>query len=99
MSSSASPPQTILSPSGPRRSRFSHVLGQNVGLVLVVVLLVACIIAYCLLYVVTQHRLPGGFELTSTLNNTMPLAFAAIAQSLVVLTRGIDLSVGGVIDL
>jgi ribose transport system permease protein len=74
-------------------------LVQNVGLGLVVALLIACIILYCVLYLVTQHRLPGGFELTSTLNNTMPLAFAGIAQSLVVLTRGIDLSVGGVIDL
>lgn len=99
MSSSGLPPQTILAPSGPRRSRLSHMLAQNVGLVLVIALLVACVIVYCLLYVITQHRFPGGFELTSTLNNTMPLAFAAIAQSLVVLTRGIDLSVGGVIDL
>ncbi|GAB0113946.1 ABC transporter permease [Acidisoma sp. C75] len=99
MPPSASPPQTILAPSGPRRSRLSHVVGQNVGLVLVITLLAACVIAYCLLYVITQHRFPGNFELTSTLNNTMPLAFAAIAQSLVVLTRGIDLSVGGVIDL
>ena len=99
MSSSQSPPETVLAASGPRRSRFSHMLVQNVGLGLVVALLIACIILYCVLYLVTQHRLPGGFELTSTLNNTMPLAFAGIAQSLVVLTRGIDLSVGGVIDL
>lgn len=99
MSSSHSPPETVLVASGPRRSRFSHMLVQNVGLALVVALLIACIILYCGLYLVTQHRLPGGFELTSTINNTMPLAFAGIAQSLVVLTRGVDLSVGGVIDL
>ncbi|MBW4023256.1 MAG: ABC transporter permease [Proteobacteria bacterium] len=85
--------------SGARRSRTSHALVQNVGLVLVIGLLAACIIGYCVLFVVTQHRFPGGFELTSTLDNTMPLAFAALAQTLVVLTRGIDLSVGGVIDL
>jgi ribose transport system permease protein len=94
-----SAPQTVLLPSGARRSRASHALVQNVGLVLVVGLLAACVIGYCTLFVVTQHRFPGGFELTSTLDNTMPLAFAALAQTLVVLTRGIDLSVGGVIDL
>lgn len=46
-----------------------------------------------------QGRLPGNFEITSTVNNTMPLALAAVGQTMVVLTRGIDLSVGGVIDL
>jgi ribose transport system permease protein len=92
-------PQTVLMPSGARRSRASHALVQNVGLVLVIGLLVACIVGYCALFVIAQHRFPGGFELTSTLDNTMPLAFAALAQTLVVLTRGIDLSVGGVIDL
>jgi ribose transport system permease protein len=86
-------------PSGTRRSRISHALVQNVGLVLVIMLLSACIIGYCTIYYVAQHKFPGGFELTSTLDNTMPLAFAALAQTLVVLTRGIDLSVGGVIDL
>ena len=40
-----------------------------------------------------------NFELTSTVNNTMPLVLAGVAQTFVVLTRGIDLSVGGVIDL
>jgi ribose transport system permease protein len=94
-----SAPQTVLMPSGARRSRASHALVQNVGLVLVIGLLAACIIGYCALFVIRQHRFPGGFELTSTLDNTMPLAFAALAQTLVVLTRGIDLSVGGVIDL
>lgn len=99
MSLTPSSTETILAASRPRRSRLSHALAQNVGLALVIALLVACIILYCVLYIVTQHRLPGGFELTSTLNNTMPLAFAALAQTLVVLTRGIDLSVGGVVDL
>jgi ribose transport system permease protein len=93
------PEQTVLMPSGVRRGRMSHALVQNVGLVLVISLLSACIIGYCVIYYIAQHRFPGGFELTSTLDNTMPLAFAALAQTFVVLTRGIDLSVGGVIDL
>lgn len=62
-------------------------------------MLVAALLIYVGLYYATQQRLPGGFELTSTVNNTMPLAFAGLAQTLVVLTRGIDLSVGGVVDL
>jgi ribose transport system permease protein len=93
------PEQMVLLPSSQRRSRLSHALVQNVGLVLVIGLLGACIIGYCAIFYAAQHHFPGGFELTSTLDNTMPLAFAALAQTLVVLTRGIDLSVGGVIDL
>ncbi len=62
-------------------------------------MLAAAIIIYCVFYGISQHRLPGGFEITSTVNNTLPLVLAAVAQTLVVLTRGIDLSVGGIIDL
>jgi hypothetical protein len=57
-----------------RRSRASHAFSQNVGLVLVVDLFAPCIIGYCVLFVIAQHRFPGRFELTSTLGNTMPLA-------------------------
>src|SRR4051794_12551283 len=74
-------------------------LEQNVGLVLAVVLLVASILVYCTIYYAAQARLPGSFEVTTTVNNTMPLAFAGVAQAFVVLTGGIDLSIGGVIDL
>ena len=84
---------------GPRRAPWAHALVQNVGLALAVVMLVAAIVIYCVFYEISQNRLPGGFEITSTVNNTMPLVLAGIAQTLVVLTRGIDLSVGGVIDL
>ncbi len=56
-------------------------------------------LAYCGVFYAQQQRLPGGFEVTSTVNNTMPLVLAGMAQTLVVLTRGIDLSVGGIIDL
>ena len=62
-------------------------------------MLTSSVLLYIGIYVAAQARLPGGFELTSTVNSTMPLVLAAIAQTLVVLTRGIDLSVGGVIDL
>ncbi len=62
-------------------------------------MLLASLALYCGIYYRAQGMLPGDFELTTTVNNTMPLVLAAIAQTLVVLTRGIDLSVGGVIDL
>ena len=40
-------------------------------------------------------RLPGDFELTSTVDNALPLVFAGLGQAIVVLTGGLDLSVGG----
>ncbi|HUZ65993.1 MAG TPA: ABC transporter permease [Acetobacteraceae bacterium] len=82
-----------------RRSPTFHRLTQNAPLLLSAAMLLAAVVLYCVIYVASQHRLPGGFELTSTVNNTMPLAMAAVGQSLVVLTRGIDLSVGGIIDM
>jgi ribose transport system permease protein len=82
-----------------RRSRGSHALGQNIGLILAAAMLVGSLALYGGIYYSAQGLLPGGFELTTTVNNTMPLVLAAVAQTLVVLTKGIDLSVGGVIDL
>ncbi|HUB15916.1 MAG TPA: ABC transporter permease [Acetobacteraceae bacterium] len=82
-----------------RRPRAAHLLGQNAGLILAAVILLLCIVGFAAMFWVQQDRLPGNFEITSTVNNTMPLAVAAIGQSIVVLTRGIDLSVGGVVDL
>ncbi len=99
------PPDAFPTPGAPlaapvrRRPRWAHGLGQNVGLLLAVAMLCASIAAYCAVYYAGQGDFPGGFELTTTVNNTMPLALAAVAQTLVVLTRGIDLSVGGIIDL
>lgn len=82
-----------------RRPVLAHVIGQNIGLILAVAILSMSIVIFAAMFVVQQDRLPGSFEITSTVNNTMPLALAAIGQTIVVLTRGIDLSVGGVIDL
>ncbi len=81
------------------RPRWAHALTQNAGLVLAAAMLLSSIVIYCVIYYATQQRFPGGFELTSTVDNTMPLVMAGVAQTLVVLTRGIDLSVGGVVDL
>jgi ribose transport system permease protein len=82
-----------------RRPRWKHRLTQDAGTWLAVTMLAASLALYVGIYHAAQQRFPGGFELTSAVNSTMPLAFAAIAQTLVVLTRGIDLSVGGVIDV
>ncbi|HUA77165.1 MAG TPA: ABC transporter permease, partial [Acetobacteraceae bacterium] len=82
-----------------RRPRAAHIIGQNIGLVLAAAILLLSIIVFVAMFLIQQHRLPGNFEITSTVDNTMPLALAAIGQTIVVLTRGIDLSVGGVVDL
>jgi ribose transport system permease protein len=82
-----------------RKTAWIRIVEQNAGLVLSAVLLAIAIVVYCAIYYAAQGRLPGDFELTTTVNNTMPLVFAGAAQAIVVITGGIDLSVGGVIDL
>jgi ribose transport system permease protein len=84
---------------GTRRPRAAHILAQNSGLILAAAILLLSIVVFIAMFAIEQGRLPGNFEITSTVNNTMPLALAAVGQTIVVLTRGIDLSVGGVIDL
>ncbi len=86
-------------PPSRRRPPWRHWLAREAGLALAAIILAASLLLYVVIYGIAQRRLPGSFELTSTVNSTMPLVLAGIAQTLVVLTRGIDLSVGGVIDL
>lgn len=83
----------------PRRSPATHFFRQNIGLVLAFVMLAAAIVLYGAVYWGQLRVLPGNFELTSTVDNTMPLIFSAMGQAIVVLTRGLDLSVGGIMDL
>ncbi|MGD0642665.1 MAG: ABC transporter permease [Roseiarcus sp.] len=84
---------------GRRPSRLAYFLGQNVGLVLALTMLAVAIVVYCAVYWWGQGGLPGNFEITSTVNNTMPLVLTAMGQAFVVIARGLDLSVGGVMDL
>ncbi len=94
------PPDATFSPLGTgRRPRWAHALQQNAGLVLAAAMLLASVLLYCGIFYARQGGLPGNFELTTTVDNTMPLVLAAMAQTVVVLTRGLDLSVGGVVDL
>ncbi|MGI5241122.1 ABC transporter permease [Dactylosporangium sp. CA-139066] len=55
--------------------------------------------AYLTVYTTSLGHLPTAFDYLSLLNTSLPLVFVAIGQSLVVLTGGIDLSVGGTVSL
>jgi ribose transport system permease protein len=55
--------------------------------------------AYLAFYMNNLGYLPTPFDYISLLNTALPLVFVAIGQTLVVLTGGIDLSVGGMISL
>ncbi len=90
------PAKTSRPPLGVRLNYYS---AQNVPLLLSIGILVAMIFIYLILFALRQHRLPGSFELSTTLNNSMSVGLAALGQSMVVLTGGIDLSVGGIIDV
>jgi ribose transport system permease protein len=82
-----------------RPTRLAYFVGQNPGLVLALAMLGLAIVIYCAVYWAEQQTLPGNFEITSTVNNTMPLVLAAVGQGFVVIARALDLSVGGVMDL
>ncbi|HEX2987412.1 MAG TPA: ABC transporter permease [Chloroflexota bacterium] len=72
---------------------------QNAPLLLALLILLATLALYGGLFFVAQGSIPGQFEVTQIINNSMPLAVAAVAQTIIVLTGGIDLSVGGMMDL
>src|SRR6476620_6901757 len=61
--------------------------------------LAATAAAYLFVYSSNLGHLPTSFDYLSILNTTLPLVFVAVGQSLVVLTGGIDLSVGGIVAL
>jgi ribose transport system permease protein len=84
---------------GKRRGRWSHFSAQNVPLLLAFLILVGTVVFYVVLFYASLGRFPGNFELTSTTDSAMPLVFAAVGQTIVFLCRGIDLSVGGMMDI
>jgi len=59
--------------------------------------LIATTAVYFVVYTSNLGHLPTSFDYLSILNTTLPLVFVAIGQSLVVITGGIDLSVGGIV--
>ena len=84
---------------GKRRGRWSHFSAQNVPLLLAFLILAGTVIFYVVLFYASLGRFPGNFELTSTTNSALPLVFATVGQTIVFLCRGIDLSVGGMMDI
>lgn len=76
-----------------------QVLAQNAPLAVAVVLLVAMLVVYVVLFMASISAFPGAYEAASITDHAVPLSLAAVGQSLVILTRGIDLSVGGMMDL
>jgi ribose transport system permease protein len=81
------------------RSRWQHNAIQSAPLILALLILAGTLGIYIVLFESELHRLPGNFEWTTLINNSLPLVFVAVGQTVVVLTRGLDLSVGGVIAL
>ena len=74
-----------------RASRFARRQGWTVG--------VAVLLVVLLLWRVSQLPDFGGFEIRTITAGTMPLAFLAMAQGVIVISGGIDLSVGAMMVL
>ena len=74
-------------------------LAQNMSLLLSFVILGGLTLLYIGLFHGQLNAFPGMFEWTSVVNTAVPTVLVAVGQTIVVITRGIDLSVGGVIDL
>ncbi len=81
------------------RSRWGHFIVQQAPLLLSLAILAGTFGAYVGLFVTNEHHFLTPFEGQSIVNTAMPLVFAAVGQSIVVMTRGLDLSVGGVMAL
>jgi ribose transport system permease protein len=79
--------------------RLRHSLARNVPLILAFATFAGLTALYIGLFHGQLGTYPGSFEWTSIVNTAVPTVFVAVGQTIVVLTRGIDLSVGGVIDL
>src|SRR3954462_2065822 len=89
-----------VAPQGYRRlSRWRHFTVQSAPLLLAVTILVLTLIAWIFFYYRDQETFPTGFAWPSFLNPSMPLVFAAVGQSVVVLSRGLRLSPGAMLSL
>jgi ribose transport system permease protein len=82
-----------------RRSHWRHFTAQSAPLLLAWIILALTLLAWIVFYYNDQDTFPTGFDWLSFLNTAMPLVFAAVGQSVVVLTRGLDLSIGGMISV
>jgi ribose transport system permease protein len=93
------PDAKVEAASARKERRLQYGFAQNVPLILAITILVALSALYVGLFHGQLHRYPGLFEWTSVVNTAMPTVLVAVGQSIVVVTRGIDLSLGGVIDV
>jgi ribose transport system permease protein len=93
------PDVTVEVASARKGRRLGYGLAQSVPLILALTILVALSALYIGLFHGQLHTYPGVFEWTSIVNTAMPTVLVAVGQSIVVVTRGIDLSLGGVIDV
>src|SRR5689334_6262612 len=93
------PPVTVEVPAARKERRTRYGFAQNVPLISAVTILIALTALYIGLFHGQLHRYPGVFEWTSVVNTALPTVMVAVGQSIVVVTRGIDLSLGGVIDV
>jgi len=91
--------QTAVAPNAVPLRRLRHSLAQNVPLLLAFATFAGLTALYIGLFHGQLNAYPGSFEWTSIVNTAVPTVLVAVGQTIVVLTRGIDLSVGGVIDL
>src|SRR5579862_862640 len=93
------PELTVEAASAHRERRLKYGFAQNVPLILAITILVALAALYIGLFHGQLNRYPGVFEWTSIVNTALPTVLVAVGQSIVVITRGIDLSLGGIIDV
>ena len=93
----SAPRVTVRGPRSERRWR--QTLVQSMPLILALVILVGLTALYVGLFYGQLGRFPGIFEWTSIVKTAMPTVLVAMGQGIVVLTRGIDLSVGGIVDV
>ena len=93
-------PDVTVEAAPPRKGRrLGYGFAQSVPLILALTILVTLSALYIGLFHGRLHTYPGVFEWTSIVNTAMPTVLVAVGQSIVVVTRGIDLSLGGVIDV
>src|SRR3954451_8143534 len=96
----SSVPAVEVAPRGYRRhSRWRHFTVQSAPLLLAWIILALTLVAWIGFYYNELSTFPTGFDWLTFLNTSMPLVFAAVGQSVVVLTRGLDLSIGGMISV
>jgi ribose transport system permease protein len=72
---------------------YRRTLGEGAAIIFVILFVLTVVFAS------TQSDALSDFVLTDVLNNSLPLALAAAGGTLVVLTKGFDLSVAGVVSL